>query len=89
MRSEPPAQDLMALDVSVRDAAAGTPECGDARRELAGVALGRRSRPLTRPQDSSKHRGDACARDRGVKGAIVPRRQPAPEGGGAATPASS
>jgi hypothetical protein len=68
MRSEPPAQDLTALDARMRDAAASTPECGGARRELAGVAPGRRSRPLTRPQDSSKRRGDACARDRGVKG---------------------
>jgi hypothetical protein len=61
MRSEPPAQDLTALDARLRDAAASTPECGGARRELAGVAPGRRSRPLTRPQDSSKRRGDACA----------------------------
>jgi hypothetical protein len=68
MRSEPPAQDLTALDVCVRDAAASTPKCGGARRELAGVAPGRRSRPLTRPQDSTKRRGDACTRDRGVKG---------------------
>jgi hypothetical protein len=68
MRSEPPAQDLTALDVCVQDAAASTPECGGARRELAGVAPGRRSRPLTRPLDSTKRRGDACARDRGVKG---------------------
>jgi hypothetical protein len=67
MRSEPPAQDLTALDVCVRDAAASMPECGGARRELAGVAPGRRSRPLTRPHDSTKHRGDACARDRGVR----------------------
>jgi hypothetical protein len=68
MRSEPPAQDLTAQDVCVRDAAASTPECGGTRRKLAGVAPGRRSQPLTRPQDSTKHRGDACARDRGVKG---------------------
>jgi hypothetical protein len=88
MQSEPPAQDLTALDVCVRDAAASTPECGGARQELTGVAPGRRSRPLTRPQDSTKRRGDACARDRGVKGAIVPRRRPAPEGGGAAAPVS-
>jgi hypothetical protein len=68
MRSEPHAQDLAALDVCVRDAAASTPECGGARRELAGVAPRWRSRPLTRPQDRTKRRGDACARDRGVKG---------------------
>jgi hypothetical protein len=82
-------QDPMALDARVRDAAATTPECGDARRELAGVALGRHSRPPTRPRDSSKRKGDACARVRGVKGAIVPRQRPASEGGGAAAPASS
>jgi hypothetical protein len=68
MRSEPPVQDLTALDACVRDAAANMPECGGARRELAGVAPGRRSRPLTRPQASTKRRGDACARDSGVKG---------------------
>jgi hypothetical protein len=61
-------QDLTALDARVRDAAASTPKCGGAQRELTGVAPGRRSRPLTRPQASTKHRGDACARDRGVKG---------------------
>jgi hypothetical protein len=61
-------QDLTTLDARVRDAAASTPECGGARWELAGVAPGRRSRPLTRLQDSSKRRGVACARDRGVKG---------------------
>jgi hypothetical protein len=37
-------QDPRALDVRMRDAAASTPECGGARRELAGVASGRRSR---------------------------------------------
>jgi hypothetical protein len=68
MRLESPAQDLTALDVCVRDAAASTLECGGARRELAGVAPGRRSRPLTRPWDSTKRIGDACTRDRGVKG---------------------
>jgi hypothetical protein len=51
-----------------RSAAATSPECGGAQRKLAGVAPGRRSRPLTRPQDSSKRRGNACACDRGVKG---------------------
>jgi hypothetical protein len=68
MRSEPPVQDPTALDARVRDAAATSPECGSVRRDLAGVAPGRCSRPLARPQDSSKRRGDACARDRGVKG---------------------
>jgi hypothetical protein len=68
MRSEPPAQDLTALDARVRDSAASSPECGGARWEFVGVAPWRRSRPLTRPQDSTKRRGDACARVRGVKG---------------------
>jgi hypothetical protein len=68
MRSEPPVQDLTALVARVRDTAATSSECGGARRELADVAPGRRSRPLTRPQAITKHRGDACARDRGVKG---------------------
>jgi hypothetical protein len=47
-RSVPSMQDPRALDVRVRDAAASTPECGGARRELAGVASGRRSRPSFR-----------------------------------------
>jgi hypothetical protein len=68
MRSEPPAQDLTALDARVQDAAASTQKCGGARRDLAGISPGRRSRPLTRPQDSTKCRGDACTRVRGVKG---------------------
>jgi hypothetical protein len=38
MRSEPSTQDPTALDVCVRDAAATSPECGGARRELAGTA---------------------------------------------------
>jgi hypothetical protein len=67
-RSEPPVQDPTALDARVRDAAATSPECSGARRKLAGVAPGRHSRPQTRPRDSSKRRGDTCARDRGVKG---------------------
>jgi hypothetical protein len=79
----------MAPDARVRDEAASTPECDGAQWELAGVAPRQRSRPLARPHDSSKRRGDACARVRGVKGAIVPRRRPAPEGGGEAAPASS
>jgi hypothetical protein len=78
-RPVPSVQDLTALDARVRDAAASTPECSGARRELAGVAPGRRSRPLTRPQDSTKRRGDACARDRGVKGGVC--ASPAAGGG--------
>jgi hypothetical protein len=38
-------------------ATASTPECGGARRGLAGVAPRRRSRPSTRPQVSAKRRG--------------------------------
>jgi hypothetical protein len=66
-----------------------SPDCGGAWRGLAGVAPGRHSGPSTRPQASALRRGGACARDRGVKGAIMPRRRPAPEGGGAAAPPSS
>jgi hypothetical protein len=88
MRSEPPVQDLTALDTCVRDAAANTPECGGARRELAGVAPGRHSRPLTRPQASTKRRGTLAHVTVGSRGAIVPRRRSAPEGGGVAAPAS-
>jgi hypothetical protein len=88
-RSGPSTQDLRAQDACKRDAAAASPESGGARRGLAGVAPGRRSRPSTRPQASAKRRGGACARDRGVKGGDRASSAPAPEGGGAAAPASS
>jgi hypothetical protein len=66
-RSWPSARDRTAQD-ACRWAAAMSPESGGARRELAGVGPGRRSRPSTRPQASAKRRGGACTRDRGVKG---------------------
>jgi hypothetical protein len=88
-RSGPSAQDLTAIDVRERGATASTPECGGARQGLTGVGPGRRSRPSSRPQVGAKLSAGACARDQGVRGAIGPHRRPAPEGGGAATPASS
>jgi hypothetical protein len=68
MPSRPSARDRTALDVCVRDAAAVSPECGGARRELAGVGPGQRSRPPLRPQAGAKRCGGTCARDRGVYG---------------------
>jgi hypothetical protein len=62
------ARDRTAQDACKRWAAETSPESGGARRELAGVGLGRHSRPSTRPQASTKRRGGACVRDRGVKG---------------------
>jgi hypothetical protein len=67
-RSWPSARDRTAQDACNRWAAATSPESGGARRELAGVGPGRRSRPPLRPRASAKRRGGACARDRGVKG---------------------
>jgi hypothetical protein len=67
-RSGPSTQDLTALDVCTRWAAAASPERGGARRELAGVGPRRRSHPPLRPRARAKCRGGACARDRGVKG---------------------
>jgi hypothetical protein len=71
-RSWPSARDRTAQDARKRWAAATSPESGGARRGLAGVAPRRRSRPLARPQDGSKRRGNACARVRGVKGGDCP-----------------
>jgi hypothetical protein len=71
-----------------RRAAAMSPESGGARQGLAGVGPGRRSRPPFRPRAAAKRSGGACACDRGSMGAILPRRRPAPEGGGAAASAS-
>jgi hypothetical protein len=68
MRSGPLVRDPTALDARKRWAAVTSPESGGARRELAGIGSGWRSRPLARPQVSSKCRGDACARVRGVYG---------------------
>jgi hypothetical protein len=48
--------------------AADSPECGGARRELAGVGPGRRFRPPSQPRAGAKRRGGSCARDRGVYG---------------------
>jgi hypothetical protein len=87
-RSGPSAQDLTALDVRERGATASTPECGGARQGLTGVGPVRRSRPSSRPRVGAKCSAGVCARDQGVRGAIGPHRRPAPEGGGAATPAS-
>jgi hypothetical protein len=67
-RSGPSTQDLMALDVCTRWAAAASPECGGARRELAGVGPGRRSRPPFQPRVGAKRIAGVCARDQGVKG---------------------
>jgi hypothetical protein len=61
-------RDPTALDVCKRWAAATSPESGGARRELAGVGPGRRSRPPLRPRAGAKRCGDACARVRGVYG---------------------
>jgi hypothetical protein len=44
------------------------PECGGARRELAGVGPGRRFRPPSQPRAGAKRRGGSCASDRGVYG---------------------
>jgi hypothetical protein len=88
-RCGPSAQDLTALDVREQGATASTPECSGVRQGLAGVGPGRRSRPSSRSRVGSKCSAGACARDQGVRGAIGPHRWPAPEGGGAATPASS
>jgi hypothetical protein len=89
MRSKPSARDLKVQDARKRRAAATLPESSGARLGLAGVGPGRRSRPPLRPRAGAKRSGGACARDRGSMGAILPRWRPAPEGGGAATPASS
>jgi hypothetical protein len=67
-RSWPSARDRTAQDACKRWAAATSPESGGARRELAGVGPGRRSRPPLRPRARAKCRGGTCARDRGVKG---------------------
>jgi hypothetical protein len=78
-----------ARDVCERGATASTPECGGARQGLAGIAPGRRSRPLFRPRAGAKRSGALAHVTGESRGAIVPRRWPAPEGGGAAAPASS
>jgi hypothetical protein len=62
-RSHPFARDLTALIKYMRRAAATTPEGGGARRELAGVSSGRRSRPFLRPRARAKRCGDVCALD--------------------------
>jgi hypothetical protein len=69
-------------------AAANTPGRKTARRRLAGVVPGQCSRPPIRPRADALHSRNTRACDRGAKGSIVPRRRPAPEGGGAAAPAS-
>jgi hypothetical protein len=67
-RSGPLVRDPTALDACKRWAAATSPESGGARRGLAGVGPGRRSRPPLRPRGGAKRRGDACTRVRGVYG---------------------
>jgi hypothetical protein len=88
-RSKPSARDLKAQDARKRRAAATSPESGGARQGLSALPLG------GVPGHHSVHEpvqneAGALAHVTGEStGAIVPRRQPAPEGGGAATPASS
>jgi hypothetical protein len=48
--------------------AVDSPECGGARRKLAGVAPGQRSWPSLGPRAGAFRSGGACARDRGVRG---------------------
>jgi hypothetical protein len=79
----------MSRDVCERGATASTPECGGARRELAGVVLGRHSRHHSVHEPVQNEAGALAHVTGESRGAIVPRRRPAPEGGGAAAPASS
>jgi hypothetical protein len=67
-RSGPSTQDLTALDVCTRWAAATTLESGGARRKLAGASPVRRSRPSFRPRVGAICCAGACARGHGVSG---------------------
>jgi hypothetical protein len=82
-RSGSSTQDLTALDVCTRWAAAASPECGGARQELAGAALdhavGHRFASERDLRVAERHAHASRGSGRWIG---LPRR-PAPEGGGA------
>jgi hypothetical protein len=83
-------QDLTALDAHVRDAAASTPECGGKHAGMRRRAVGARRRCAWAAFSATNTtEGTHAHVIVGSRGAIVPHRQPAPEGGRAAALASS
>jgi hypothetical protein len=78
-----------ARDVCERGAMVSTPKCGGARQGLAGVALGGVPGHHSVHEPVQNEAGALAHVTGESRGAIVPHRRPAPEGGDAAAPASS